>query len=165
MLIRRRTHERWEGWFAKVRLQIILKSAFANHSLTSHEFCTSPIPPYKSSLGSTSCCSDWSFRSLHGGVGFHIVFLGTLIIHSFLSHLSIHISTLIFIYISTLLMHYKLHHRKKPQQPNLSFATKRSTAIQSWRFKEKFTPPANRDVSCGIQSEFSFLSKDSNLVN
>jgi hypothetical protein len=37
MLIQRRTHERWEWWFAKVHLQIIPH--------TSHEFCTSPLPP------------------------------------------------------------------------------------------------------------------------
>jgi hypothetical protein len=37
MLIQRRAHGRWEGWFAKVPLQII--------SPTSHEFCTSPLPP------------------------------------------------------------------------------------------------------------------------
>jgi hypothetical protein len=37
MLIQRRAHGRWEGWFAKVHLQIIPS--------TSHEFCTWPLPP------------------------------------------------------------------------------------------------------------------------
>jgi hypothetical protein len=38
MLIQRRAHRRWEGWFAKVPLQIIPP--------TSHEFCTSPLLPF-----------------------------------------------------------------------------------------------------------------------
>jgi hypothetical protein len=38
MLSQRRAHGRWEGWIAKVHLQII--------SPTSHEFCRSPLPPF-----------------------------------------------------------------------------------------------------------------------
>jgi hypothetical protein len=37
MLIQMRVHGRWEGWFAKVHLQ--------NIPFTSHELCTSPLPP------------------------------------------------------------------------------------------------------------------------
>jgi hypothetical protein len=37
MLIQRRSHGRWKGWFAKSPLQITPP--------TSHEFCKSPLPP------------------------------------------------------------------------------------------------------------------------
>jgi hypothetical protein len=50
-----KTHERWKGWFANALLQITPP--------TSHEL----------SFGSTSCGSYWSFHSLHGGVGFHLI--------------------------------------------------------------------------------------------
>jgi hypothetical protein len=48
-------HGRWEAWFAKMILQI--------------------TPPTSSErpVGSTSCDSDWSFYSLHGEVGFHLI--------------------------------------------------------------------------------------------
>jgi hypothetical protein len=48
-------HGTWEGWFAKVLLQI------------------SPPTSFECPVGSTSCGSDWSFHSLHAEVGFHLI--------------------------------------------------------------------------------------------
>jgi hypothetical protein len=50
-----KAHGRWEGWFAKVLLQI------------------TPPTSSKRSVGSTSRGSDWSFHSFHGEVGFHLI--------------------------------------------------------------------------------------------
>jgi hypothetical protein len=48
-------HGRWEGWFAKVLLQI------------------TPPTSSKLSVGSISCGSDWSLHNFHGEVGFHLI--------------------------------------------------------------------------------------------
>jgi hypothetical protein len=53
---------------------VICKSAFANHpSHLSWFLHITPPTFYKSSLGSRSCGSDWSFHSLHGEIGFHLI--------------------------------------------------------------------------------------------
>jgi hypothetical protein len=48
-------HGRWEAWFAKVILQI------------------TPPTPSERPVGSTSYDLDWSFHSLHGEIGFHLI--------------------------------------------------------------------------------------------
>jgi hypothetical protein len=65
ILIQGRTHERWEGWFAKVLLQI------------------TPPTSSKRFVGSTSCDSDWSLHSFHGEIGFHLICCLTSNIHLF----------------------------------------------------------------------------------
>jgi hypothetical protein len=64
MLIQRRAHRRSEGWFAKVVLQIIPP--------TSHEFCTSPLPPLMSLPSDQHRVAPIEV-SLHGGVSFHLI--------------------------------------------------------------------------------------------
>jgi hypothetical protein len=53
---------------------VICISAFANHpSHLSWVLYITPPTFHNSSLGSTSCGSDWSFHSLHGGIDLHLI--------------------------------------------------------------------------------------------
>jgi hypothetical protein len=64
--------------------RVICKSAFANHpshlsgvlhiTPTTFHLHITPTTFHKSSLSSTLCGSDWNFHSLHGEVGFHLIY-------------------------------------------------------------------------------------------
>jgi hypothetical protein len=65
ILIQGRTHERWEGWFAKFM--------GGGRDDLQRYFCKSLLPPPLSAPLDQSCGSDWSFHSFHGEVGSYLI--------------------------------------------------------------------------------------------